>query len=61
MIGDRMATDVIAGVEAGLNTFLVLSGITKRDEVETFPFRPDWVVDGIKDLITVAQTGEVEL
>ncbi|MFT9282182.1 HAD-IIA family hydrolase [Bifidobacterium sp.] len=61
MIGDRMATDVIAGVEAGLNTFLVLTGITKRDEVETFPFRPDWVVDGIKDLISVAETGEVEL
>jgi NagD protein len=61
MIGDRMDTDVVAGVEAGLNTFLVLSGITSRDEVETYPFRPDKVLDGIKDLIDVAQSGEVEI
>ncbi|MCI1983763.1 MAG: HAD-IIA family hydrolase [Bifidobacteriaceae bacterium] len=61
MIGDRMDTDVIAGVEAGLNTFLVLSGITKRDEVEDFPFRPNKVVDGIKDLVEVAKTGQIEI
>jgi NagD protein len=61
MIGDRMDTDVIAGVEAGLNTFLVLSGITKRDEVENFPFRPNKVVDGIANLIDVAKTGQIEI
>lgn len=61
MIGDRMDTDVVAGVEAGLNTFLVLTGITQRQEVETFPYRPDKVVNSIKDLISVAESGEVEL
>jgi NagD protein len=61
MIGDRMDTDVIAGVEAGLNTFLVLSGITQRSEVEDFPFRPNKVVDSIKDLIEVAATGQIEI
>lgn len=60
MIGDRMDTDVIAGVEAGLHTFLVLSGITQRDEVEASPFRPNTVVDSIKDLIEVAKTGHID-
>ena len=60
MIGDRMDTDVVAGVEAGLNTFLVLTGITTRSEVETFPYRPDQVVDSIQDLIGIAESGVVE-
>ena len=60
MIGDRMDTDVVAGVEAGLNTFLVLTGITTRPEVETFPYRPDQVVDSIQDLIGIAESGVVE-
>lgn len=61
MIGDRMDTDVIAGVEAGLNTFLVLSGITQKNEVETFPFRPNKVVNSIQDLLDVAKTGRIEI
>ncbi|MCI1978149.1 MAG: HAD-IIA family hydrolase [Bifidobacteriaceae bacterium] len=61
MIGDRMDTDVIAGVEAGLNTFLVLSGITEKSEVENYPFRPNKVVSSIKDLIDVAKTGRIEI
>lgn len=61
MIGDRMDTDVVAGVEAGLETFLVLTGITHRKQVETFPFRPDHVVNSIQDLISVAESGEVEI
>ncbi|SEE63841.1 HAD-IIA family hydrolase [Ruania alba] len=51
MIGDRMDTDVVAGMEAGLRTFLVLSGSTKADQVEAYPYRPSTVVDGIGDLI----------
>ncbi|WP_432515225.1 HAD-IIA family hydrolase [Kineococcus sp. SYSU DK001] len=51
MIGDRMDTDVVAGIEAGLRTFLVLTGSTKREQVGRFPFRPHTVVDGIGDLI----------
>jgi NagD protein len=51
MIGDRMDTDVISGIEAGLFTVLVLSGVTRRDEVERFPYRPSRVVDSVADLI----------
>ena len=40
MIGDRMDTDIVAGLEAGLETILVLTGVTERDELERFPFRP---------------------
>lgn len=61
MIGDRMNTDIIAGVEAGLNTFLVLSGVTAKQDVETFPYRPDKVVDGISDLVSIADSGVVDL
>ncbi|PRY16788.1 HAD-IIA family hydrolase [Kineococcus rhizosphaerae] len=51
MIGDRMDTDVVAGIEAGLTTFLVLTGSTKREQVRRFPFQPHAIVDGIGDLI----------
>jgi NagD protein len=51
MIGDRMDTDVIAGMEAGMRTVLVLSGITRPGDVERFPFRPTRVVDSIADLL----------
>ena len=51
MIGDRMDTDVVAGIEAGLRTFLVLTGSTKREQVRRFPFQPSVIVDGIGDLI----------
>jgi NagD protein len=51
MIGDRMDTDVVAGIEAGLRTVLVLSGSTTRDEIDRFPFRPSLVLDGVGDLI----------
>jgi NagD protein len=51
MIGDRMDTDVIAGIEAGLETFLVLTGVTIRDEIERFPFRPTHVVESVADLL----------
>ncbi|MEQ7126790.1 HAD-IIA family hydrolase [Actinopolymorpha sp. B11F2] len=51
MIGDRMDTDVISGVEAGLRTVLVLSGVTRREEIERFPYRPSRVVDSVADLL----------
>lgn len=54
MIGDRMDTDIVAGVEAGLHTILVLTGISDRDEVERYPFRPDEILDGVHQLITHA-------
>jgi len=51
MIGDRMDTDVLCGLEAGLETILVLSGISTRAEVDRFPYRPSRVVASIADLI----------
>ena len=51
MIGDRMDTDVVAGLEAGMRTFLVLSGVTTRVEAERFPFRASRIVDSVADLI----------
>ncbi|MHA7158958.1 HAD-IIA family hydrolase [Glutamicibacter endophyticus] len=50
MIGDRMDTDIIAGMEAGLLTVLVHSGITSRDEVASFPFRPDTSYPSVAEL-----------
>jgi NagD protein len=51
MIGDRMDTDVIAGLEAGLATILVLTGISTAATVEQYPFRPSLVVNSVADLI----------
>ncbi|MEV6172757.1 HAD-IIA family hydrolase [Streptomyces sp. NPDC051954] len=51
MIGDRMDTDVLAGLEAGMTTFLVLTGLTTQTDIDRFPFRPTEVVDSIADLV----------
>jgi NagD protein len=51
MIGDRMDTDVVAGIEAGLETILVLTGSTRPHEVERYPFRPSRVLPSIQEVI----------
>jgi NagD protein len=51
MIGDRMDTDILCGLEAGLRTFLVLTGISAREDVEKYPFRPSRIVDSVASLI----------
>ena len=51
MIGDRMDTDVVAGIEAGLETILVLSGVTRPGDIERFPYRPGRVIDSVADLV----------
>ena len=51
MVGDRMDTDIVAGLEAGLESVLVLTGSTKREEAERFPFRPSRIVDSVADLV----------
>ena len=51
MIGDRMDTDIIAGIETGLDTVLVLSGCTSREEVGSFPYRPKYILDGVGDIV----------
>jgi len=52
MIGDRMDTDVVAGIEAGLHTVLVLTGISDPAEIERYPFRPDEILDSVADLVS---------
>ncbi|KQO10074.1 HAD family hydrolase [Agreia sp. Leaf244] len=51
MIGDRMDTDVVAGIEAGLHTILVLTGISDQAEIEKYPFRPDEILSGVSELL----------
>ncbi len=50
MIGDRMDTDIIAGIEAGLETILVLSGVTGREDAKKYPYLPSRVCSSIKEL-----------
>ena len=55
MIGDRMDTDVVAGIEAGLHTVLVMTGIADKAEIERFPFRPDEVLGSVAELLPQAE------
>ena len=50
MIGDRMDTDIVAGLEAGLHTILVLTGMTQEGETERYSYRPSRIVDSVADL-----------
>ncbi len=51
MIGDRMDTDIIAGMEAGLHTILVKTGIADEHEIQKYPFRPNEVLNSVADLL----------
>jgi len=51
MIGDRMDTDIVAGIEAGLHTVLVLTGISDQKEIDRYPFRPHEVLNSVADLL----------
>jgi len=50
-VGDRMDTDIIAGIESNVDTVLVLSGVTATEDIDNFPFRPTWIANGVGDLI----------
>src|SRR4051794_18349019 len=57
MIGDRMDTDIISGLEAGLETILVLTGVTSEAETEFFPFRPSRIVQSVAELVDEVASG----
>jgi NagD protein len=54
MIGDRMDTDIICGLEAGMEAILVLSGVTTREQAERHPYRASRVIDSVADLVDAA-------
>lgn len=58
MVGDRMDTDVISGLESGMSTVLVLSGVTTREDLRTYAYRPSEVLDGVGDIVAAAR-GEI--
>jgi NagD protein len=61
IIGDRIDTDVIAGIEADITTVLVLSGITKRADLAHWGYRADYVFEGVRDIVTSLDQGEKSL
>jgi 5'-nucleotidase len=56
MVGDNMDTDIITGVQSGMETILVLSGITSRADVAKYPFVPTHIVDSVADITPAAKT-----
>jgi len=50
IIGDRMDTDIVAGIESGMETILVLSGVTDREDLAKYPYRSDFIFDSIADI-----------
>src|SRR3954470_1704239 len=55
MVGDRMETDMIAGLEAGLRTVLVLTRSTRREQVDRFPYRPTKIVSSVADIVDLVE------
>jgi NagD protein len=51
MVGDRMDTDIIGGVQAGMETILVLSGVTRREDVRRYSYQPTRIVDSVADIV----------
>ena len=56
MVGDRMDTDVISGLESGMSTVLVLSGVSTMDTLKTYAYRPTVVLDGVGDIVRMAES-----
>jgi NagD protein len=53
IVGDRMDTDIIAGIESEIDTVLVLSGVTSRNDIERFAYRPHYILDGVGDILVI--------
>ena len=58
MVGDRMDTDVISGMESGMSTVLVLSGVSTPDTLNTYAYRPSAVLDGVGDIVKYAEANK---
>lgn len=50
-VGDRMDTDIIAGIESNVDTVLVLSGVTAMNDIDAFPYRPKYILNGVGDIV----------
>lgn len=55
IIGDRMDTDIISGIESGMDTVLVLSGVTTIEEMQKFPYVPRLVLKGVYEIVEAAR------
>ena len=50
-VGDRMDTDIIAGIESNVDTVLVLSGVTAMEDIDRYPYRPKYILNGVGDIV----------
>ena len=55
LVGDRMDTDIISGMECGMSTVLVLSGVSTRETIDTFSYRPTMILDGVGKIVEEAE------
>ena len=60
MVGDRMDTDVISGLESGMSTVLVLSGVSTMDTLRTYAYRPGAVLNGVGDIAALATAAKAK-
>ncbi|MGN0243562.1 MAG: HAD-IIA family hydrolase [Lachnospiraceae bacterium] len=56
MVGDRMDTDIISGMECGMSTVLVLSGVSNQETISTFAYRPTVMLNGVGNIVEVASS-----
>jgi len=58
MVGDRMDTDVISGLESGMSTVLVLSGVSTAETIKKYAYRPSLILNGVGDIVEQARLAE---